>query len=154
MLKSADGLLHQWFIDFNNNSILDPDEIFFSPTFNHPSVWINYTFTPVIGVNVTRAGSWEYLCTFHGYAMFGRITINQAPDFTLTASPASLIVLAGESGNSRITISSSDGFAGTVKLSAPLTPQSLLRDHPRQASRSEHPNHLHYHATAQPEPTQ
>jgi len=125
MLKSADGLLHQWFIDFNNNSILDPDELFFSPTFNHPSVWINYTFTPVIGVNVTRAGTWEYLCTFHGYAMFGRITINQAPDFTLSASPNSVSLKPGSSANSTITLTSLGSFSGLVNLSSIANSTSL-----------------------------
>ncbi|HEY6250610.1 MAG TPA: hypothetical protein VI685_11670, partial [Candidatus Angelobacter sp.] len=48
------------------------------------------------------------------------LTVNAAvtPNFTLSASPSSLTVVQGNSGNSTITVSPSGGFTGSVSLSA------------------------------------
>jgi phosphate transport system substrate-binding protein len=61
ILSSTDSLPHQWFIDFNNNGVLDAKEqstsssIFSSPTpTNSPPI------TPAIGINVPSAGNWTY----------------------------------------------------------------------------------------------
>lgn len=49
-LISTDGLTHQWFIDFNNNGVLDPNENWttVSPKFSSTSIPIVFKFTPVI----------------------------------------------------------------------------------------------------------
>ncbi len=45
-----------------------------------------------------------------------------APDFTIAANPSSLTTIQGSSGTSTITITSIDGFSGTVALSAAVSP--------------------------------
>jgi len=55
--------------------------------------------------------------------------ITSAPDFTLSASPTSLTIAQGASGTSAITLTSLNGFSGTVTLSAsssPLGPSTNL----------------------------
>jgi hypothetical protein len=51
------------------------------------------------------------------------LTITQHPDFTLTATPPSLVLFAGDSG-AEITISATgiNGFNGPITVTAPLTP--------------------------------
>lgn len=91
MLKSGDGILHEWYIDFNNNMQLDSNETFFSTGFRSTTSYSNYTFTPVIGVNVTKAGTFPYRCAFHP-TMLGSITINGPPlSASFTVSPPSLM---------------------------------------------------------------
>jgi plastocyanin len=75
MLKSTDGIGHEWFIDFNNNQHQDNNETFVSPIFNQPNSFIEYSFTPVVGQNVTSSGTYQYRCAFHP-SMVGSVTIN------------------------------------------------------------------------------
>jgi len=49
-------------------------------------------------------------------------TTGAVPDFSISASPTSLSVSHGAQGTSTITLSSLGGFAGTVSLSASVTP--------------------------------
>jgi phosphate transport system substrate-binding protein len=46
-LISVDGAPHQWFLDFNNNGVLDTDEIA-SPIFSSTTVATPFSFTPLI----------------------------------------------------------------------------------------------------------
>jgi uncharacterized membrane protein len=48
-----------------------------------------------------------------------------SPNFTLSASPASLTVTQGSSGNSKITVTPSGGFTGSVNLSASGLPSGV-----------------------------
>lgn len=52
-------------------------------------------------------------------------TQTQTPDFTLGASPSSLTVAQGKSGNSTISISAIDGFSSSVSLSASNVPTGV-----------------------------
>ncbi len=82
MLIGTDGFTHSWFLDFNNNMIVDPNETATaSPNFFSTTTYLNYTFTPVIGVNVPAAGNWTYRCSFHPIIMFGtfRVMPEQIP---------------------------------------------------------------------------
>jgi subtilase family serine protease len=58
------------------------------------------------------------------------------PDFTISASPTSLNVRTGSSGTSTITISSLNGFAGTVTLSASASSGLTVTFNPTQISGS------------------
>jgi hypothetical protein len=55
------------------------------------------------------------------------LTVNaaSAPDFTLSASPASLTVTQGNSANSTITVNPLNGFTGTVSLTASGLPAGV-----------------------------
>jgi hypothetical protein len=50
---------------------------------------------------------------------------NQGPNFSLSASPSSLSVTQGSSGNSTITVTPSGGFTGSVTLSASGLPAGV-----------------------------
>jgi hypothetical protein len=50
---------------------------------------------------------------------------NQGPNFSLAASPSSLTVTQGSSGNSTITVTPSGGFTGSVTLSASGLPAGV-----------------------------
>src|SRR5205809_7191547 len=49
-----------------------------------------------------------------------------SPDFTLSAAPSSVTFRSGESGSFNVTVSSQNGFAGTVNLSTSTSPSSGL----------------------------
>ncbi len=77
-LVSQDGFPHQFFVDYNNNSVADAGEPA-SPQFSG---------TIVFGFNATNSGNFTYRCNFHPSIMFGMFTVNQTvPEFT------SLIIL-------------------------------------------------------------
>jgi N-acetylneuraminic acid mutarotase len=46
------------------------------------------------------------------------LTVNPAPNFTLSASPASLSIVQGASGTSTISVTGQNGFTGSVSLAA------------------------------------
>jgi len=50
------------------------------------------------------------------------VTVSAPPDFTISATPSSLTIIKGQSASSAITLTSLNGFAGTVTLSASLSP--------------------------------
>jgi PKD repeat protein len=52
------------------------------------------------------------------------LTVTQpaTPDFTISSSPASLRIVPGTSGSSKITLSSQGGFSGTITLSTNISP--------------------------------
>lgn len=50
------------------------------------------------------------------------ITVTGPADFTIGATPNSFTLTAGTSGGSTVTLTSSDGFAGTVGLTATVSP--------------------------------
>jgi uncharacterized membrane protein len=52
------------------------------------------------------------------------VTVSAQPDFTLSASPSSLTIIKGQSASSAITLTSLNGFAGTVTLSASISPST------------------------------
>src|SRR5438093_8403396 len=57
---------------------------------------------------------------------FARVTVTvnalPPPDFTITANPVSLTIQAGSSGTSSISLTSINGFTGTVNLIFGITP--------------------------------
>ncbi len=82
MLIGTDGFTHSWFLDFNNNLIVDPSETATaSPNFSSTTAYLNFTFTPVISTNIPAAGNWTYRCSFHPLVMFGtfRVMPEQIP---------------------------------------------------------------------------
>jgi uncharacterized membrane protein len=58
------------------------------------------------------------------HSVFGSLTVTGtvSPDFTLTASPSSLVVLQGSTGRYFLTITSIGSFAGTVSLNDSVSP--------------------------------
>ena len=72
MLISDDGIIHSWFLDFNNNNVVDSNEMAtFSGFFTSTTTFLNFTWTPTIGVNIPSGGNWTYKCSVHPFSMFG-----------------------------------------------------------------------------------
>jgi plastocyanin len=74
-LHSVDGMTHNWFIDYNNNSANDTGEPS-SPDFTGSTAGA-FTFT------ADRVGTYLYRCRYHPTTMTGVIVIRTAPTFTL-----------------------------------------------------------------------
>ena len=61
LLSSTDSATHQWFVDYNNNGVLDANEAATaSATFNSPTFTASPAITPAIGINVPAAGNYTY----------------------------------------------------------------------------------------------
>ena len=80
------------------------------------SVVGNYTVT-VTGT----AGS-----LLHSAAITYTVGPVQPPDFTVTSNPTAVTILAGKTGNSTITVTPINGFAGPVALSSSVSPNMGL----------------------------
>ncbi len=90
MLLSADGDVHNWYVDANQSATTSP--IFYSTV-----VYVNFTFTPVIRGNFPmmpvynetifpRGGDWTYLCLYHLGTMYGTFRLLPAASFVYTPS--------------------------------------------------------------------
>ena len=68
-LISNDGLQHQWYIDFNNNGVLDSNENWttVSPVFSSTTIITVFTFKPIIWFQegIPSAGDFIYRDSFH-----------------------------------------------------------------------------------------
>jgi len=74
-LYSQDGGQHQFFVDYNNNSLLNNGEPF-SPYITSSTVGTNFEF------NATLSGTFTYRCNVHPSMMYGTIIIEPAvPEF-------------------------------------------------------------------------
>jgi len=72
-LISHDGLQHQFYVDYNNNSVLDAGEPHSTP----------FTTTTVFGFNATTNGNFTYRCNVHPTMMFGTLIVQKAvPEFS------------------------------------------------------------------------
>jgi hypothetical protein len=91
-----------------------------------------FTYSPAAGT-VLSAGSQTLTTTFTPTNTTDYIsttdsvvlTVNPAPSFTLSASPASLSVAQGASGSSTITLTPKNGFSGSATLSATGLPSGV-----------------------------
>src|SRR5439155_240069 len=84
-----------------------------------------YTFsqTPLATYNVAVTGTSGSLS--HSAPVTFTVVSSGSPDFTISANPSSQTVVAGSTGKSTITLTSLNGFSGTVNLytsPSPLCP--------------------------------
>ncbi len=72
----------------------------------------------------SNAGTYKYYCTIHYPAMQGLFVVQNppTPDFGVAPNPSSLSIPQGSNGNSTITVSSINNFAGAITLSASPSP--------------------------------
>ncbi len=111
VITSGDGITHNWGVDYNGNGIIDPGE----PLSNNTSTSTSFTFTAT-----TTPGIYTYWCFLHKGPMHGRFIV-QTPDFSFSPSPSGLTVNQGLSQTSTLTVSSQNGFSGTVTFSSPTS---------------------------------
>src|SRR2546426_10192703 len=114
-LSSGDGAPHRFVVD------VDLDGKTSSPTC--PPDKCSSAFPPSTTYPFTvdfAARTYTYYCAVHPNYMFGNFIVQASatPNFALTANPAAISSLnAGTQGTSTITVTPSNGFAGTVTLS-------------------------------------
>jgi hypothetical protein len=73
-LVSQDGLPHQFFVDYNNNSLIDVNE---------PSSQV-FTSSTFFSFNASRSGTFTYRCSVHPSMMYGTFTAAVfVPEFSL-----------------------------------------------------------------------
>ena len=76
-LYSQDGINHQFFVDYNNDSKIDPGDPAMNTTFSSSTVGT------VFGFNATRSGTFTYRCAIHPSMMYGTLIVVQAvPEFS------------------------------------------------------------------------
>lgn len=82
-LASADPstVNHDWGVDYNNNTLLDPGEPVFPAMPNSFNSARNVTFTFTA---TTTPGNYLYYCFFHGPPMYGHFIVS-APDVAVTS---------------------------------------------------------------------
>jgi len=83
------------------------------------------TFTPTAIGTVTITASVTATTNYKAGTATQIVTITPAPSYTLTASPASLIIAQGNSGTSTITVTGANGFSSSVSLSASGLPAGV-----------------------------
>src|SRR3989442_13707553 len=125
-LFSADGRPHQFCVDYESTPdfVCQGSELATqSPTFSSSTSVNPFPFSAS-----TTPGTYTYFCTFHRSAMTGQFIVSSpppTPDFSISSSPTSMNVQQGSSAISTITLTSLNGFSGTVTLST-NTPSSGL----------------------------
>src|SRR3989442_3781182 len=125
-LFSADGRPHQFCVDYESTPdfVCQGSELATqSPTFSSSTTATPFTFSAS-----TTPGTYTYFCTIHRSAMTGQFIVSSpppTPDFSISSSPTSMNVQQGSSAISTITLTSLNGFSGTVTLST-NTPSSGL----------------------------
>jgi len=71
-LIGNDSALHNWFIDYDNDTIDDPEEPD-SDDFQGVGDTVTFTFVP------DRAGTWTYRCRIHPTTMTGLLVVRGTP---------------------------------------------------------------------------
>ncbi|MGB8779147.1 MAG: hypothetical protein WCD81_00670 [Candidatus Bathyarchaeia archaeon] len=72
-LHSQDGLPHQFFLDYNNNSVINQGE---------PNSTA-FSLSTVFGFNATTSGTFTYRCAVHPSIMYGTlIVVPTVPEFS------------------------------------------------------------------------
>jgi hypothetical protein len=79
----------------------------------------NKFITPII------ANGKVFVGTPTGVIVFGLLNGGTPPDYTLSASPSSVTMTQGDSGQSTITVSPQNGFSGSVNLTASGLPSEV-----------------------------
>jgi len=95
-----------------------------NPTTSTSAVTFTASSTAATGTaSVTITGTSGSLT--HNTTISLTVNASSTPDFSLSASPTSLTVKQGSSGNSTITVTPSGGFAGSVSLSNSTLPSGV-----------------------------
>jgi len=97
ILRTGDGAAHNWYLDFNNDYVLDSNEKltesrdFNTTTNSYPGGGLNFTFS-ANHATLPHGGFFTYRCLYHN-SMHGNFKFNAGPVASFTHSP--LTPLAG-----------------------------------------------------------
>jgi len=126
-LSSGDGAPHQFLLDLDRDGISDqsncpPNS---SPTDDPCSMTFSGSGTTSVTFTANSAGTFKYYCTIHYPYMEGTFIV-KVPGFSMSTSPSSLGVIQGSSSNSStITLTSLNGFSGTITLGSTVSQAGL-----------------------------
>ena len=112
--SSGDGVNHEFYVDVDGNGQRDYP---IDPVADTGSTTLGY-FAP---------GTYAYYCAIHPQTMHGALTVLPPPGSNFAITPnwwLSIIVHGTQSGSTTITVSSVNGFSGTVNLS-PSAPAGI-----------------------------
>lgn len=122
-LSRTDAYTHQFLVDFDNDGAGDTGDC---GTTDQCSGLFTTAPPPVGPFTVnSNPATYTYYCTVHYLYMKGNFVVQSAtatPDFGVTSNPTSLTISQGASGTTAVTLNSLNGFAGTVNLSATVSP--------------------------------
>ena len=120
-LVSTDGAPHTFVIDVAHAGIIPNPNCGIDKCSNQFSSSTTFTFTADMA-----SGTYTYYCSIHLQHMIGSLVVqstnNGGPDFSATSNPTMLTVTQGSSASATLTLTSLNGFSGTVALSATVSP--------------------------------
>ena len=122
-LSRIDVYTHQFLIDFDNDGFGDTGDC---GTTDQCSGLFTTAPPPVGPFTVSASpATYTYYCTVHYNVMKGNFVVQSptaTPDFNINSNPTSLTVSQGSSGTTSLTLSSLNGFSGTVDLTVAVSP--------------------------------
>jgi plastocyanin len=120
-LVSTDGATHTFVIDVAHAGIIPNPNCAVDKCSSQFSSSTTFTFTADMA-----AGTYSYYCSIHLQHMTGSLVVhsstNTGPDFSATSNPTGLTVAQGSSGSATVTLTSLNGFTGTVALTVTVSP--------------------------------
>src|SRR5437016_1678792 len=109
------GIPHQFLLDIDKDRLETAD---CSPT-SDPCTNGMSTTGGSVTFTASKAGSYTYYCTVHPTTMLGTFIVQ---GFSIVPNPSSLTMGQSSSTTSIITVSSENGFTGTITLGASVSP--------------------------------
>src|SRR5947199_3131183 len=81
----------------------------------------------IVTFTANNVGSYKYYCTVHR-SMVGDFVVQAppTPNFSIVSNPTSLSIMQGSTGTATITLSSLDGFSGTLNLTGTVSPSGPI----------------------------
>lgn len=118
--SSGDGIIHQFWLDADNDTLSDQSDC---PAVD-PCSTTSTSPPPITFTANFNPGTYGYHCTVHPATMNGKFIVQapSTPDFSITSSPPSLTILQGSSGTTTVTLASVGSFSGTVSLTKTVSP--------------------------------
>jgi len=122
-VSSGDGIQHGLLIDFDGDTLSDTADC--SPTADPCTIQSANLQTVTFTAN--NVGSYKYYCTVHP-SMVGDFVVQAppTPNFSIVSNPTSLSIMQGSTGTATITLSSLDGFSGTLNLTGTVSPSGPI----------------------------
>jgi hypothetical protein len=121
-VSSSNGVQHRLLVDLDKDGYTDTSDC---GTSDFCSAMVPPS-TTVGPITITSGpGTYMYYCTIHPASMYGSFIVqsqSSTPDFTLAPSATSVTATQGSSATATFTLTSVNGFSGSVNLAASVSP--------------------------------
>ncbi len=118
-LLSNDTANHSWYLDFNDDLVVDPNEANTrSANFSSKTVWTDFTFIASLGTVIPHGGVFHYKCAQHPGVMYGTFKFYAGPVASFNHTPATPLVghsVSFDASASSPTFNASAGYAIITK---------------------------------------